>query len=162
MAKLTSKEIESEGSSHIVYYVYDKDNNLIYSSEDQSAANDVYRNQTRKESAESENNAVNTTQPDTNLNNNPIDNSTTDNSGSDYSFDNTAPANAFNDNAGGVPGDAVSGTAPINNSSIENMNPSDIIEDGKSVGAGKGLDFNTVKNKGVVFPIIRINDHICA
>lgn len=42
------------------------------------------------------------------------------------------------------------------------MDPSDVVEDGNTIGTGKGLDFNTVKNKGVVFPIIRINDHICA
>lgn len=41
------------------------------------------------------------------------------------------------------------------------INPSNIISDSESVGRGKGLDVNYVKNKGVVYPIIRINDHYC-
>jgi len=103
-----------------------------------------------------------TTERDTPVNNNIVDNSTTDTGTQETGIVNNLTPAADTDNAGSAPADAVTGTAPINNSSIENMDPSDVVEDGKSVGSGKGLDFNTVKNKGVVFPIIRINDHICS
>lgn len=39
------------------------------------------------------------------------------------------------------------------------ISQNDIIRGSDEIGNGKGLDYNTVKNKGVVFPIIRINDH---
>ena len=63
------------------------------------------------------------------------------------------------------PADAISGTTSSSNisstDSNSNVNTSmGAVEDNsKNLGNGSGLDFNTIKNKGVVFPIIRINDH---
>ena len=39
------------------------------------------------------------------------------------------------------------------------ISQNDIVRGSDEIGRGKGLDYNSVKNKGVVFPIIRINDH---
>ena len=68
--------------------------------------------------------------------------------------------------------DAVSGSSADSNADNQNIDSStmtitadteitqeSIVRDSETLGEGKGLDFNTVKNKGVVYPLIRINDH---
>ena len=69
------------------------------------------------------------------------------------------------DSSASSPTDAVSGTSSsMNRSSADsnnNINTSQgsVSDNAANLGSGSGLDYNTVKNKGVVYPIIRINDH---
>ena len=73
--------------------------------------------------------------------------------------------NASASSSSSNPADAVSGTSSsANRSSADsnnNINTSQgsMSDNAADLGSGSGLDFNTVKNKGVVYPIIRINDH---
>ena len=73
--------------------------------------------------------------------------------------------NASASSSSSNPADAVSGTSSSANRSAtdsnNNINTSQgsMSDNATDLGSGSGLDYNTVKNKGVVYPIIRINDH---
>lgn len=119
MAKLTQKQIQDESGSYYEYSVYDRDGNLVLKTDDESSARSEYNRLQRQEDEEdakrdAENSGGNTTEQDTPVNNNPVDNSTTDTDNSTTGGVDSAAA----DGSGIAPGDAVTGTAPINNSSI--------------------------------------------
>lgn len=55
---------------------------------------------------------------------------------------------------------AVSTTNPaVNSEAYPSAVKNSVVEDEESLGNGKGLDPNAFRNKGTVFPFIRINDH---
>ena len=56
--------------------------------------------------------------------------------------------------------DAVSSTNPaMNSESDPSAVKTDLVKDEEEMGNGKGLDPNGFRNKGTVYPFIRINDH---
>ena len=79
------------------------------------------------------------------------ENAAVNNDTSDGSTDNSSSSSSTN---------AVSNTSPAMNSEADpSAVKTEIVKDEEEMGNGKGLDPNGFRNKGTVYPFIRINDH---